>query len=663
MFDTPQLDPGTYDAIAARANTDFAQVPGVVADPGNYDRPYYPGPAAGVAPLPVPYLPDPLAAAAYFRGLPGGPDGFLNVSLAADSPWPHSWPVRLVLGEGDGRPQVTDGDGERVLAAFLPKAGRAQVRVSCGIPDDQLDVMGVWRWMSADGVTEEQRRAAVTGGNWMLTPHRVVELVHAVRRPLLTAEFRDDFRLLREAGQTFVTLDGYLLFHRASTGRVDVTATWTDDVDPGTGDGAPADPPGQVSGRQHLPVRLRGGRPNLLELEDRQEFGDTRHREVTYTTTVTTAFAEDFASRRRVTLPTVLDPRGIVPGSEKVHSVVAPVGQSAVRYEAGRDYEVTPETGEMTRTADSRISATDEVDVTYIVPPITRTSATAVTATALSSARPAAPKVLYVVPTFGWDRTPGRSTRSGGGLRVWLDRPWFSSGNGELLAVVLDNSGQPISPDDRMDKLVTRWGYDPAFAKTALPAAVPKVADFPLGVHIAGATPAEVDTTVGVVGHTVDFDEERGLWFSDIVIDAGGAYLPFVRLALARYQPNSLPRLHLSPIVLCDFSQLTPQRTLATTRATPGTIGISVSGAGGRSAQGYNTVFAHVEERSGSDDVLGWRQVGSRTELVRSATFNRWSGEVTAPANSLGQWRVVVEEYERHGDGGERIVYSDTVMV
>ena len=61
--------------------------------------------------------------------------------------------------------------------------------------------------------------------------------------------------------------------------------------------------------------------------------------------------------------------------------------------------------------------------------------------------------MLYVVPTWTWDEetSPGRRsadaarrlaptltrTRSGGGLRVYLDRPWYSSGAGELLGVVL----------------------------------------------------------------------------------------------------------------------------------------------------------------------------------------------------------------------------------
>ncbi len=70
----------------------------------------------------------------------------------------------------------------------------------------------------------------------------------------------------------------------------------------------------------------------------------------------------------------------------------------------------------------------------------------------LSTARPAAPNQLYSVPAFGWSSSvqgkTTESTRAGGWLRVYLDRPWFSSGDGELLGVVLVNqlseaSGKP----------------------------------------------------------------------------------------------------------------------------------------------------------------------------------------------------------------------------
>ena len=59
-----------------------------------------------------------------------------------------------------------------------------------------------------------------------------------------------------------------------------------------------------------------------------------------------------------------------------------------------------------------------------------------------SSAAPDVPELVYVVPTFRWSRPAATgntrtSTRLGNGLRVYLERPWFSSGDGELLGVVL----------------------------------------------------------------------------------------------------------------------------------------------------------------------------------------------------------------------------------
>ena len=58
-----------------------------------------------------------------------------------------------------------------------------------------------------------------------------------------------------------------------------------------------------------------------------------------------------------------------------------------------------------------------------------------------ASARPVAPEIAYVIPTFGWQRQTQtnlkRSVRFGGGLRVYLERPWCSSGEGELLGVTL----------------------------------------------------------------------------------------------------------------------------------------------------------------------------------------------------------------------------------
>ncbi len=58
-----------------------------------------------------------------------------------------------------------------------------------------------------------------------------------------------------------------------------------------------------------------------------------------------------------------------------------------------------------------------------------------------SSARPPAPHLLYAVPLFGWERAEEGRTRTarrrGGGLRLFLARPWFASGDGELPGAVL----------------------------------------------------------------------------------------------------------------------------------------------------------------------------------------------------------------------------------
>ena len=60
-----------------------------------------------------------------------------------------------------------------------------------------------------------------------------------------------------------------------------------------------------------------------------------------------------------------------------------------------------------------------------------------------SSARPAAPQVLDAVPLLRWEELAEpdepfawRQARRSG-VRVWLARPWYSSGDGELLGVLV----------------------------------------------------------------------------------------------------------------------------------------------------------------------------------------------------------------------------------
>ena len=94
------------------------------------------------------------------------------------------------------------------------------------------------------------------------------------------------------------------------------------------------------------------------------------------------------------------------------------------------------------------------------LPPRWTRSSPAIMLDILSTAQPEAPKVLYVIPTFKWESTPQGHKRVGGGLRVYLDRPWYSSGDGEQLAVVLYPNAKANLPE-KAKPFVTQWGLDP----------------------------------------------------------------------------------------------------------------------------------------------------------------------------------------------------------
>src|SRR5262249_20085151 len=89
-----------------------------------------------------------------------------------------------------------------------------------------------------------------------------------------------------------------------------------------------------------------------------------------------------------------------------------------------------------------------------------------------ASARPLAPAVVYVLPTFGWQRQSDtnlkRSVRFGGGLRVYLERPWFSSGEGELLGVALWSYANGALDREKFKPFITQWGMDPIWSSQLL---------------------------------------------------------------------------------------------------------------------------------------------------------------------------------------------------
>ena len=319
----------------------------------------------------------------------------------------------------------------------------------------------------------------------------------------------------------------------------------------------------------------------------------------------------------------------------------------------------------------------------------------------LNSARPNAPKILYVIPTFGWKREfderskKFESTRFGGGLRVYLERPWFSSGNGELLGIILAGPNTSPSELERLKPYITRWGGDPIWS-SGIETFGPLERDFKNKVtNELGITLEELgDLGVGnnyslsVVGYNVDYDYVRKLWFCDIEIDIHGKYFPFVRLALARYQPKSVKKtteggntrdVKVSPVVLADFVQLSPDRTASITYVVEPNgkvLYLAISGVAGfgRNEAYLNEIEVILEKRDptkGGKD-LGWTMVAQVEPSQTIPIEMLWLGTVTLSEPMSETLRLVIKEFEKFNvtvDGstnpiiGKRMVYAEIIDI
>ena len=643
----------------------------------------------------LPYLPDPFARGVAFVGLPrvsgagglGADAGATKVQIMSldpvdqkqklsllktqfDGTWPDAKPFRIRIVEGSGAPVWS----KHVLTVFLQKAETARIRYSSYLNKDDLGQMGVWSWF-ADQLKLEPY--ATAGQHWMLTPFRHLELVHAVQQPLKEPKFYKMQTRKLKYGDTYAVFDGNVDLDSRSSGKIEVLGQWTEWVD-----FIAEDKPRQINAEGaafELKIaapeyRLKPDGSIAQDLKDnfdvnaglnianfmKHEFHDTHYRKIDYHIVATTRFAEYFP----------------------------------------------PEiTGNQTN-----VSRDSDPDTSWRLHPEQRVTPKVPKATfkVLNSARPAAPKVLYIVPTFKWDPPlsdkgdrkhewwhdkSGKtmaSKRTGNGLRVYLERPWYSSGDEEKLGVVMrEAKGISISQssNDPLKPFVTQWGMDPIW-NSALPKPLPQVGDFKLAsASMAGLTLDELSgVTVAVAGHDVEYDFDRKLWFCDIEIDAGTSYYPFVRMALARFQPNSIPDAHLSRIVLADFAQLTPDRTAAVTYATPNSLQVMVTGFGYKTSSieleipnlnvfasqklhGNPMTISLEAQMIGTD--LGWVPVpNSEVSMLPQDGPNGstvWKGGMELPADRGSvKLRLVIREYEVFIGGPEahiekRIVYADVL--
>ena len=264
--------------------------------------------------------------------------------------------------------------------------------------------------------------------------------------------------------------------------------------------------------------------------------------------------------------------------------------------------------------------------------------------------------------------------RIGGGLRVYLDRPWYSSGDGELLGIIL----YPYIVPDELKPYVTRWGMDP-IRDSKIPKGALTKNDF---VNFAGSQEElslEEKTTrkVNVVGLKPEYNKDRQLWYCDVCFDPAEviSYYPFVRLALVRYQPKSITDAHLSRVVLTDFVQVANDRTLNIKFYNDDKrfdISVTGYGTGNRSS---NRVEVSIETLlPGGNEELDWKPIKGTAKQPNPVTLLmtpvdvknylwKWYAGLRLPGSRKSKrYRLVVREYELFkADGVPRESYIEDI--
>jgi hypothetical protein len=550
--------------------------------------------------------------------------------------WPaETWPdhdakgVRVVPVDRGAPYRVTWVDG--VAEVELPAAFRGVLELSSAIDSTYF---GRFDASAAAPQGTPAHQLVIDGQHPVVTPARRLEVVHAVRAPLDAPA--GALRATREEDGTSAVLADpaapRLGLDRDSTSQLDVAASWQEWTDS-------PEPTPVTQSVGSFPVDLDAeGLPEI-----RHHFADTRHREVTYSLAAHSRFREFFpatdpesAFRREVVLPSIHLDSTVRPGPPAVLAVTP----ASVLTEKPPFFPPFSSTTMGVPVDVDGDGVTDGVDYDGDGEP-----------------DPGPPLQL---PGVDYE-----VVREGGLLRVELDHPWYSTGQGEQLGVVVSpgpgaaaiavapgvsTDGRTVAAhDNEFAHLVTTAYRDPA--RSGGPP--PQPDHTTLGRS--GGDPMLVeDQESGALLVVVPFDvfSADGRWFADISLGAlaQDAEQPMVRLALVRFQRHSLPGRTTSPVVTTDLVGVLPQRSLLIQHRSEGVI-VLVRGSATTPASAVEMRVEVAPSLQFSDQLTALP--GSGAEEFTWQVSSRHHAELGAPFDTLDlsseaghARRIVVREYD-----------------
>ncbi|MDD4490036.1 MAG: hypothetical protein PHD30_05995 [Paludibacter sp.] len=521
---------------------------------------------------------------------------------------PENWfdTGAIILKLEESKTLKADWDGKkRTFTVSLPKGQRMKLKISTfWREEDMKKLSAIWQLIqsNAGSKASEIEKIALSGQHWMISPSRTFELVHAVQQPVEEPKI-NKIIAERSYADTSAYLNLRFSVHGKSTDFSEVIASWTDPLDDGVS----------------VEIKEKQNRYTIPEIDIYY------HDEQVTIGNIADLKADMNIDKQRVinplwkTEPAKVKDFEVQPGSQKLNNIykaqatrLAEINTQKTVFQSNkttsninfvqrlqldldeshlafvkmldlRNYPLEHAFGDTrhrwvnySMLASSRYSEyfsnikKKNPDLSF-----SRESAPE-KVNILSTARPVKPDVDYVIPAFEWQKkTQGNNIthiRKGGVLRVYLKRPWFSSGEGEKLAVILpdESSGMKVMTmvqTPGYTDVYTHWGADPLFTSELPAKSSPQPSDFRFNPFVDKglAYPDKEGLKATAVVYPVTFDREKQMWYADIALNTANMYFPFIRLALARYQEHSLrienTDVCLSNVVMSTMIQMVPERT------------------------------------------------------------------------------------------------------
>lgn len=511
--------------------------------------------------------------------------------------WYNAGVIRIRLEEGEAN--VNWNAQQRIFTIFLPKGHRTRIKFSTFWREKDLNKLSaLWDLVQQDapGNLAELKKLAESGQHWMVSPSREMELVHAVQQPVdkpeILAIYPD-----RDYDQTLVEINTRFDIHGESTEKVEFQAKWVDPLD----DGISVDIKEKAGTNSiaNIPIQYHDDKITKGTIPEPNVIIDSGRRKP--------ELKPNLKFTKRTEAAFNIEPQ---PGAKKVNQLYKPQLALLNKFNAEKSakkismvnrlkldilepklsfvnemkFRIKPleqHFGDTKhRWVDYKLNAvsryreyfdkilTDNPDLNTI-----RESEWVEKVNILSSARPNSPDIDYIIPTFEWIKTEQQTKmthqRLGGGLRIFIKRPWFSSGVDEKLAILIPSKNDNFTIIGRATPYsqdFTNWGIDPLLFAAKPTGNSPNIQNFRHSPEVDEdlAYPGTSNKKATAVAYPVHFDVERQLWYCDIALDTQQMYFPFIKLVLARYQKHALRKdntdVCLSPTVVSDMIQLVPER-------------------------------------------------------------------------------------------------------